>query len=242
MNILVTGARGQLGMSLAEGAASLPKPVPLLLTDLEELDITDPLAVGQFFLEHRPGQVINCAAYTAVDRAETEQESAFRINALAPGILGQACQKYGARLIHLSTDYVFNGDSDRPYREDDPTDPQGVYGISKRDGERAVLDAAPESVIIRTSWLYSEYGHNFVKTMLKLGQEKDELRVVNDQFGSPTYAGDLALAILNILAEGARFPRGIFHYANQGVTTWHGLAEAAIQAAGLPCRVIPIPT
>jgi dTDP-4-dehydrorhamnose reductase len=190
-----------------------------------------------------PDYVVNCAAYTAVDKAESEQVLCYKINAEAVVNLSAACKLTGSKLVHISTDYVFSGDGTRPYREDDITGPLSVYGKSKLQGEQA-LKGNHDSIIIRTSWLYSQYGNNFVKTMLRLGREREELRVVNDQSGSPTYAPDLADAILQIIevSSGDSFRNGTYHYCNTGTTTWYAFAKNIIEKAALKCRVIPIET
>lgn len=243
MKILVTGSKGQLGKSIEARIASLNKDYEFLLTDIEELDICDPVAVDRTFEQFRPDFVINCAAYTAVDKAEEETEKAHMLNAVAPSNLAKSATKYSAKLIHTSTDYVFSGKAFRPYTEDSPTGPEGSYGRSKLLGEQAVLQENKEAIIIRTSWLYSEFGHNFVKTMLRLGNERDELNVVADQIGNPTWAGDLASAILQII-EKNDFPAGtrIFHYSNEGIASWFDLARASMLMAGLDCKVNPIRT
>ncbi|MBE0642430.1 MAG: dTDP-4-dehydrorhamnose reductase [Bacteroidales bacterium] len=242
MKVLVTGAKGQLGQSMQKIAMQVLPSASFLWTDVDELDITSLTAVEGFIANHKPDYIINCAAYTAVDKAESEPDKALLINAEAPRLLASASHRHGARLIHVSTDYVFNGRSNTPYSENHPPDPQGMYGFTKLQGELLVAENAPQSLIIRTSWLYSEYGHNFVKTMLKLGSERHEIGVVSDQYGSPTYAGDLARAILEFIRQGADVPGGIYHYCNQGITTWHGLATRVMEMAGLHCRVNAITT
>ncbi len=242
--ILVTGANGQLGSEIR----NLPGGVEgfdFLFTDVDSLDVTDPYAVGAFFRAQKPSYVVNCAAYTAVDRAEKDEQAAFLLNGKAPGILADCCRSAGARLIHISTDYVFDGRSWLPYQEEDPTNPTGIYGRSKREGEINCL-AASGPVIVRTSWLYSRYGANFVKTMLRLGRERETIRVVYDQVGSPTHARDLAGAILEMVARAEKTPGlwapGIYHYANQGVCSWYDFAAAVHALAGIRCRLIPVRT
>jgi dTDP-4-dehydrorhamnose reductase len=193
-----------------------------------EVDITDPGAPGRFARGLRPDWIVNCAAYTAVDRAEEEGEAARRLNADGAGNIARTAAAAGARLIHLSTDYVFNGRGARPYREEDPTDPAGVYGLTKRDGERAVMEQNPRSYIIRTAWLYGRHGNNFVAAMLRLMNEREEVRVVDDQRGSPTWARDLASAVALLAAragDGEGVPYGVYHYTNEGETTWYGFAR-----------------
>ncbi|RJO79977.1 dTDP-4-dehydrorhamnose reductase [Nocardia panacis] len=233
--LVVTGAGGQVGQELLRRAetAALPEPVAL---HRAELDITDPAAVHAVL---KPGDtVLNCAAFTAVDRAESDPESAFAVNATGAAVLAAACARVGARLIHLSTDYVFPGTSDRPYEPDDPTGPATVYGRSKLEGERAVLDLAPDATVVRTSWVYAWSGSGFVDTMLRLERERDTLRVVNDQLGSPTYAADLAAALLELAARPAG-PR-VLHATNAGETTWYDLARTIFAEVGAdPARVLP---
>lgn len=243
MKVMVTGAYGQLGSSLSELSAQF-SGLQLILTDFDSLDITDRDSVVGFVESNRPDFLVNCAAYTAVDKAETDMESAFRLNALGPENLAIACRQIGARLIHVSTDYVFDGKNNRPYSEEDLPNPQGVYGSTKLEGEKLVMKQLPESVIIRTSWLYSSYGHNFVKTMIRLGSEKDSLNVVYDQTGTPTYAGDLALTILKVISQSAKNPdywkSGIYHYSNLGVCSWYDFAVEIHKMAGISCRVTPV--
>lgn len=207
----------------------------------KELDIADAAQVQRTFEAVQPAYCINCAAYTAVDKAESEQELAFSINAEGTRILAAAAKEHGAGFIHISTDYVFNGRGERPYKEEDATDPVNLYGASKLKGEEAALATNPESIVIRTSWVYSSFGNNFVKTMLRLMQSRTEINVVADQTGSPTYAADLAEAILKILA-GAQWKGGIYHYSNEGVITWHEFAAAIQHYTHLNCTVHPIAT
>ena len=232
MRLLITGCNGQLGRSLGKMIGS----DGALFTDVEELDVTDEKAVGQLVEGEGIDTIINCAAYTAVDRAESDQDRARLLNAVAPGILARAMQRVGGRLVHVSTDYVFNGRACTPYRETDPTDPQSVYGQTKLKGEQAVLEGCRDAVIVRTAWLYSPYGNNFVKTMLRLGRERDEIGVVYDQVGSPTYAPDLAEACLR-LAQRDREP-GIYNYTDEGAVSWYDFARAIHRLAGITaCRV-----
>ena len=238
--IVVTGANGQLGSELRDLAAAFPQ-FEFICVSHETLPIDQAAIINDFFDKHRPAYCINCAAYTAVDKAETEKELAYTINATAVGELAAVCRKNECRLIHISTDYVFDGRATIPYREDDITDPQNVYGTSKLEGERQAIRADPLSIIIRSSWVYSYYGKNFVKTMLKLMKEKDHVNVVNDQFGSPTYAADLALAILQIVSSNNWIP-GIYHYCNKGVISWYDFAVAIRQLSHASCAVHPIET
>ena len=232
MRLLITGCNGQLGRSLEK----LVGPEEALFTDVEELDITNEKAVGQLIEREGIDTIINCAAYTAVDRAESDQDRARLLNAVAPGILARAMQRVGGRLVHVSTDYVFNGRACAPYRETDEPDPQSVYGQTKLEGEQAVLEECRDAVIVRTAWLYSPYGNNFVKTMLRLGRERDEIGVVYDQVGSPTYAPDLAEACLR-LAQRDREP-DIYHYTDEGAVSWYDFARAIHRLAGITaCRI-----
>lgn len=242
MKILVTGAKGQLGSEIK--ALSSNSGHSFEFIDQEELDLTNLNSIDAFLYKSNPDFIINCAAYTAVDKAEDEPELARKINADAPGKIAQFCQKNNTRLIHISTDYVFNGAFDRPIKEDDQPNPQSVYGKTKLDGERAINQLLDNAYIIRTAWVYSSFGNNFVKTMLRLGKEKSELNVVSDQIGSPTYARDLAEAILGIIQEiktGNDLP-GVYHYSNEGVCSWYDFASEIIRLAGLGCNVKPIPT
>jgi len=242
MNILVTGADGQLGNELRNISGNFPDD-RFFFTDVAELDITSPDAVNDFFETNRIQTVINCAAYTAVDKAESDESTATLINATAVGYLAEACNKADATLIHVSTDYVYDGCACKPYSEDHRTAPASAYGRSKLAGEQAALSARG-SVVIRTSWLYSSFGANFVKTMLRLGRERETLNVIFDQAGTPTYAADLAQAIMTIAgqAENGGLQPGIFHYSNEGVCSWYDFAHEIMQQAGLPCVVKPIET
>ena len=239
LNLLITGSHGQLGRELCDLLTAHPH-INVTATDVEELDITNAEAVNAFFKEHSFHWVVNCAAYTAVDLAEDQADLCRKINVEGPQALAKAANTYGARMIHISTDYVFDGNTCTPYTEDHPTNPQSVYGITKLEGEKAVTDALPQqSVILRTAWLYSPHGKNFVKTMLYLGQTKQEIKVVNDQIGSPTYARDLAQAVIDII-NAPTFTPGIFHFSNEGVISWYDFASAIMREAHLDqCRVLP---
>jgi dTDP-4-dehydrorhamnose reductase len=243
-NVLVTGANGQLGRELIDIAARDPQ-FNFISTDVEALDLTNKSAVISFIAAGRIDYVVNCAAYTAVDQAEDRAGIAYAINCDAVRNLAEAAVGK-ARIIHLSTDYVFDGESTEPYRESDPAHPQSVYGKSKRAGEEALLAACPESIILRTAWLYSARGHNFVKTILRLAREQSDLAVVCDQYGTPTYAPDLSQTILSILTHSEKtgnFRAGIYHYSNEGVTSWFDFAVKILQLAGISaCTVRPIPT
>lgn len=243
MNILVTGAYGQLGSEIKVLAENYPQFI-FLFTDVDSLDITEENAVQRYFTENKVEAVINCAAYTAVDKAETDQELAHKINAIAPGILAAKAKLTGAKMIHISTDYVFAGSASQPYSETDEVNPQGVYGRTKLEGELKVLEKNPKAMIIRTSWLYSTFGKNFVKTMLRVGKERGELKVVFDQVGSPTYAADLASAILLILSKTKNnsedFVPGIYHFSDEGVASWYDFALAIFELSDLKCKVNPV--
>lgn len=238
-NILVTGANGQLGNELRVLANTTPS-FNFFFTDTHELDITDHFAIEKYFLENKIHACINCAAYTAVDDAENDKELAFKINATAVEYLATVCNKYNAWLIHISTDYVFNGNATSPYKEEDHTDPINYYGLTKLEGEKSALKYNPQSIIIRTSWLYSIYGKNFVKTMIRFMNEKDNINVVNDQFGSPTYAADLAAAIIHIL-ENKQMAAGTYHYCNQGIISWYEFAIAIKEFLQKECMISPLP-
>jgi dTDP-4-dehydrorhamnose reductase len=233
MRVLVAGRNGQLAQALAE--ASLPDPQWQMITaGRPDLDLTDMESVKRAMDHHTPDIAINAAAYTAVDKAESEPEAAFALNETGAGNLASATAAAGVPLIHISTDYVFSGDGTRPWREGDPTGPVNVYGRSKLAGEKAVAAANPKHLILRTAWVHSPWGNNFTKTMLRLGAEREELGVVGDQSGTPSYAPDLAAAITTIaakLAQGKAAPWGIYHLTNAGVATWYDFAGEIFRAA-----------
>jgi len=237
---LVTGQNGQLGNELKVLSAKYPQ-FDYVFTDVKELDITDKAQVDAFFDEHKPVVCINAAAYTAVDKAETDKELALKINAEAVGNLASNCANIQAKFIHVSTDYVFDGTATTPYKEDHPVSPVNFYGESKLKGEEIALEKLPSTVIIRTSWVYSFFGNNFVKTMLRLMKERETLSVINDQFGSPTYAADLAQAIMQ-LATQENVAGGIYHFSNEGIISWFDFAVAIRDLAGLHCEVKPTDT
>jgi dTDP-4-dehydrorhamnose reductase len=240
-NIWITGANGQLGSALRARKFSALDEV--LFTDVEEVDITDIKVVSAFVERHEVDTIINCAAYTAVDRAEDEAEKAEKINRDGAANLALASWNLNCLLIHISTDYVFDGVHETPYVERDPVNPQTVYGRTKREGERAIIRSGCLHIILRTSWLYSEFGNNFFKTILRLAGERETLQVVNDQVGSPTYAGDLADAILHLLTlEDLPEHEGIYHYANTGSCTWHEFASTIVSLSGKTCNVLPVTT
>ncbi|MGV8137604.1 MAG: dTDP-4-dehydrorhamnose reductase [Mangrovibacterium sp.] len=245
MKILVTGANGQLGTEIRKRSVRFAD-FQFVFTDITELDITDWKAVDAFFEKEMPDVLINCAAYTAVDVAETDEELAELLNTRVPAWLGKIGKERNCRIIHISTDYVFDGTSCVPYTENDLVNPESVYGKTKLNGEIALLKENPTAMIIRTAWLYSPYGNNFVKTMIRLGLERDELRVVFDQIGSPTYAADLAQAILVIISKtipktGGWKP-GIYHYSNEGVCSWYDFAKSIHEVYGITCNVRPVTT
>ncbi len=228
--LLITGSNGQLGQELT---ARLPQAI---CADKNTLDITNRSAVQQFIQTHKISLIINCAAYTAVDKAEDEEESARQANAIAPRILAQT----GIPLIHISTDYVFDGKHYRPYQVYDATNPCSIYGNTKLEGEQEVMAHANTAIIIRTSWIYSCFGNNFVKTMRRLGSEKESLNVVSDQIGTPTYAGDLAQAITEIIPQIKAGTKEIYHYSNEGVASWYDFACEIMYISELACNVLPI--
>lgn len=222
--ILVVGGNGQLGNCIRKIAPDFETQYEFLFTDSQTLDITDESQINDFFYDNKPDFCINASAYTAVDLAEKESEKAFAVNAEGVGNLAEICSEYKTVLIHVSTDYVFDGETNLDYSEDDFTNPIGVYGESKLKGEELALENNPKTIILRTSWLYSEFNKNFVKTMLNLFSQKDELGIVSDQFGQPTNANDLAEAIMNII-ENPNKTFGVFHFSNYPETTWFEFAK-----------------
>ena len=240
-NIWITGANGQLGTTFRHKSFSLLDE--LFFTDVDELDITHKKAVFSFIETHDIDTIINCAAYTAVDRAEEEVEMAERVNRDGVANLAHAAYELGCLLIHISTDYVFDGMQQTPYTEKVPANPRTVYGRSKWEGEKAVQKSGCLHIIIRTGWLYSDYGSNFVKTILRLSEERPELNVVNDQWGTPTYAGDLADMILQILdMDDLVEHEGIYHYSGGGSCTWYDFAREIVSLSGRSCQVNPVTT
>ncbi|UTM03728.1 dTDP-4-dehydrorhamnose reductase [Alcaligenes sp. NLF5-7] len=246
--ILITGSQGQLGQSLdwLQNQGQTPGQ-SLILMSRAELDITRPEAIEAALSKHRPNILINAAAYTAVDKAESEPEQAMQLNGLAPGLLAQACTLNGVRLLHVSTDYVFDGIKADPYQEDASTHPASEYGRSKRAGELAVLDCAPSAIILRTSWVFSQFGNNFLKTMLRLGAERENLSIVADQTGGPTYAPHIARVLLDLAAR-SEAPSGIYHFAGEPAVSWYDFAIeifSQAQACGYLSHIPtlePIPT
>ena len=238
MRVLITGANGQLGNEMRRlGAVS---PNEYLFTDVAELDITDKAAVAEFVKSNNVEIIVNCAAYTNVDMAEDDEATAELINATAVRNLAEAVKAVDGTLFHVSTDYVFGSEGNTPRTEDMPTNPLGVYGKTKLHGEQAIAEVGAKAIIIRTAWLYSEFGNNFLKTMLRLTAEKESLNVVFDQVGSPTYAGDLALAIFSIIEGGVYAGNeGVYHFSNEGVCSWYDFATEIAAAAGHECIVMP---
>ena len=245
MNILITGSNGQLGSEIRELSASY-KAVNFIFKDLPDLDICNFDEFQNFIIKNNITAVINCAAYTAVDKAEEDEVIAKKVNAEGVSNIVKALQKVNGKLIHISTDYVFNGDHFLPYKESNPVSPIGVYGETKREGELAVINSTLEAIVIRTSWLYSSFGNNFVKTMLRLGAEKEQLGVIFDQVGTPTYARDLAKTCLEILCEDSSVDisenGSIYHYSNEGIASWYDFAISIMELGGKNCKVNPIQT
>jgi len=239
MNILVTGANGQLGSELR--MLSINNKNRFVFTDQEELDITNQEDVYSFFDDMMPQICINVAAYTAVDKAETDDEKCRKVNTLAPEILAKVCKTYNTKLFQVSTDFVFDGESNTPYQENSPVNPLNVYGKTKQEGEQRILTQNSDSVIIRTSWLYSSFGSNFVKTMIRLGKEKRELSVVYDQIGTPTYAKDLAEVLLVMVEQASKY-KGIYHFSNEGVCSWYDFAHAIFEIHKIRVTLHPIRT
>jgi len=238
--ILVTGAYGQLGNEINVIASNYPQ-FEFIFTDIDSLDICNKSAVNDFVRSNNINFIINCAAYTAVDKAEEDVDKCYAINRDAVKNLGVAATANNAKLVHVSTDYVFDGSNHTPYTEDLPICPQSIYGKSKAEGEIALNEVYKKAVIIRTSWLYSSFGNNFVKTMIKLGLEKDSLGVIFDQIGTPTYAGDLAKAIMQVLSTNEWKP-GMYHFSNEGVASWYDFTKTIHEIYGISCAVNPIET
>lgn len=242
--IAVTGSTGQVGHALQRLAGSYSGLFSFLFTGRLELDLANPLSVATFFETNKPVYLINCAAFTAVDKAETKQETAYIINAESVGVLARQCRLNNCTLISISTDYVFNGKGTAPYQTGDAVSPVNYYGYTKWLGEKLALENNERTVIIRSSWIYSENGNNFVRTMLRLMKEKPVINVVNDQIGSPTYATDLADAIFKVTQslDAGNTHYGIYQYSNKGEISWYDFALAIRELAGLTCEVLPIPT
>ena len=241
--IVVTGGTGQLGKELQEISSSYPHPITIgfefYFLTREDMPIDQFELVRNYFNTLKPAYCINCAAYTAVDKAESEKELAFQVNGEAVGVLAAICKEHDTKFIHISTDYVFNGEATYPYTENFPTNPINIYGASKLEGEKQAMQLNPDCIIIRTSWVYSSFGKNFVKTMIRLMNEKDEIKVIDDQVGSPTYAADLAEVILKIIPD---WKAGIYNFSNEGIITWYEFAVAIKEIINCPCDVKPITT
>jgi dTDP-4-dehydrorhamnose reductase len=244
--ILITGAKGQVGTALQHASRHFPA-WQFLFASRNELDISQGESVRKYFKDHSIDYCINCAAYTAVDKAEEEPNLAYKINAEGAMNLAQACHGQGSILLHLSSDYVYHGEKNTPFKESDPATPKSLYAKSKYEGEKLALEANPLTLIIRTSWIYYHTGHNFLLTMLRLAAERDHLKVVYDQIGSPTYAGDLAQALLNMihtLEDQSDIDEwmGVYNYSNEGVTSWYDFAKAIFRMQNIPIKVDPIET
>lgn len=242
MNILITGAKGQLGSEI-QVESQLYKEYNFFFEDSKSLDVTKKEVVRSYIEEHNISVVINCAAYTAVDQAEMDVENAEAVNILGvKNIISALARRPNSKFIHISTDYVFNGTNSIPYKETDEVNPIGVYGKTKREGEELILNSKISGVILRTSWLYSSFGNNFVKTMMRLGNERESLNVVFDQVGSPTYAKDLAKLCLFLLDKDFQGKSKIYHYSNEGVLSWYDFAKSIMEIANIDCEVYPIET
>lgn len=245
MKILVTGAEGQLGTEIRLATDQYPE-FEFVFTDINELDLTNQEETTNYIKQVDPDFLINCAAYTAVDIAEKDTELAKILNTKVPTYLGKLANQHGFKVVHVSTDYVFDGTSYLPYTENDLVNPESVYGKTKLNGEIALIKEASESIVIRTSWLYSSHGNNFVRTMRRLGNERDMLKVVYDQIGTPTFAGDLAQMILEIISKTTSdkivWKPGIYNYSNEGVCSWYDFAKAIHEISGIQCKVNPIAT
>ena len=234
-HIVVTGANGQVGQSI-KLLSDLYPDVKFSFLTKDDLSISDKEALNSFFQNQKPTVLINCAAYTAVDKAETEQKLALSVNATAVETLAGICKEFNTKFVHISTDYVFDGNASIPYKESDSTNPVNYYGFTKLQGENLAIAANPETIIVRTSWVYAPHGKNFVKTMLKLMQDRTELNVVGDQFGSPTYAPDLAEALLKIALSDHIIP-GVYHFSNDGIISWFDFATAIAEISHSSCKV-----
>ena len=240
MNILITGSNGQLGNEIKLLQAMYAQHT-WFNTDVNELDITDKAAIERFVESNEIGGIVNCAAYTAVDKAERDLLLARKLNSYAPAFLAEAVVKRGGWMVQVSTDYVFDGTKHTPYVESDEPCPNSVYGQTKLEGEQAVAKFCPNSMIIRTAWLYSEFGNNFVKTMIRLGKEREQLGVIFDQVGTPTYAHDLATVIMTAIDKGIK--RGVYHFSNEGVTSWYDFTKSIHRLSGITtCKVSPLHT
>lgn len=240
MNILITGCNGQLGNEIQLLQTQYAQHT-WFNTDVNELDITNKAAIERFVEENEIGGIVNCAAYTAVDKAESDPQLARKLNVDAPAFLAEVVGKRGGWMVQVSTDYVFNGTKHTPYVETDEPCPNSVYGQTKLEGEQAVSKLCPNAMIIRTAWLYSEFGNNFVKTMIRLGREREQLGVIFDQVGTPTYAHDLAMVIMTAIDKGIK--PGVYHFSNEGVTSWYDFTKSIHRLAGInTCQVSPLHT
>ena len=244
--ILITGKDGQLGFELAQIQSKLEDKFDFLFVGRNEFDLTNASQIKDFLLTNQPKFIVNCAAFTAVDKAEIETDLAFEINAKAPALIAEICREFNCQLIHISTDYVFDGKKKKPHEPTDSTNPINTYGLSKLKGEKLILQNNSSAIIIRTSWVYSTHGKNFVKTILKLMCEKEEINVVDDQIGNPTYAADLAAAILLMIeklnSNLNTKHQSIYHYSNTGNISWFQFAQAIQEMSKLNCKVNPVPT
>lgn len=240
MVVLVTGASGQLGQALQFLAGNYPE-IAFHFANSTTANITDKTQLQLLFSQIQPDYCINAAAYTAVDKAESEAQKAHEINVVGARNVAEICQEFHTTLLHVSTDFVFDGQQKTPYKESDNTSPQGVYGLTKRQGEEAIVAVLKEHFIIRTSWLYSRFGNNFMKTMLKFGSERPSMNVVDDQIGTPTHAVDLAKALLAIIQSGKK-AYGIYHFSNEGATSWYGFAKTIFEINKINIELNPIPT
>jgi len=238
--ILITGCHGQLGNEMQQAAKSFPA-FNYLFTDVEDLDICDKVALDGYVKANNVNVIVNCAAYTAVDKAEDDEALCYKINTDAVRNIGEVANDNGLKVVHISTDYVFDGTNHIPYTEDQPVCPSSVYGKSKLAGEKALTESCHQVVILRTAWLYSSFGNNFVKTMMKLGTERDSLNVIFDQIGTPTYAADLANTILQVVSHKDFIP-GIYHFSDEGVCSWYDFTKSIHRIAGIDCDVHPIET
>lgn len=243
MNILIVGSNGQLGSEI-RAIANNYTATQLFFYDLPDIDITERETVVSVVKEHSINAIINCSAYTAVDNAEDNQEAAYRVNCYGVEQIVSVAEQFSLKLIHISTDYVFDGTNNTPYSESDPVSPLGVYGQTKYEGEQAVFKSSCDSIVIRTSWLYSAYGNNFVKTMIKLGSDRDSLGVISDQVGTPTSAADLAEASMQIITKSNKISEQgrLYHYSNEGVASWFDFAKAIHSMAKISCKVKAIET
>jgi dTDP-4-dehydrorhamnose reductase len=242
--VIVTGKNGQLGWEISRLSKDLEKLYNFVFVDVESLDLSKPESIAAFFIHNKPAYFIHCAAYTAVDKAETEQELVYKINSESVGEIAKECAKINCPFITISTDYVFDGKGTSPYKTDLQPNPLNYYGYSKWVGEKLALENWRKSIIIRTAWVYSSHAHNFVKTMLRLMKEGSEIKVVSDQVGSPTYAADLAQAILQIVQQlqAGNKHYGVYHFTNSGIISWYDFAVGIKKLSGLDCTVLPVPS